>query len=170
MKVIVMLWLITAGFGVSCAVYEERKDRIKILKEMEQSLGKLAYFMYEWRMPTEEAFLKISKEAFPELNSFFAEVLEGIQRKDVNNLGDLWIVASNKLFERVLLENEIQELWRACFLNIPTEPEALQKSIEGKRRELQTYLMALQDKYKVEQKLVWTLGLCVSGFLCLIIW
>lgn len=170
MKWIVMLWLITAGLGISCAVYEERKSRIKLLKEMEQSLGKIAYFMYEWRMPTEEAFLKIIKEPFSMLNSFFIEVLEGIQKRTVENLGELWNTASDKLFEGVILEKEIKELWSDCFLNIPMEPEALHKSIGSKRDELQTYLMSLQDKYKVEQKLVWTLGVCVSGFLCLIIW
>lgn len=170
MKVIVMLWLMTAGVGISYAVYEERKNRIKLLKEMEESLGKLAYFMYEWRMPAEEAFLKMSKEAFPMLQSLFIEVLEGIQKRRVENLGELWNTASNKAFETMMLDEEIKELWCDCFLNIPIEPEALQKSIGSKRERLQTYLKELQDKYKVEQKLVWTLGLCVSGFLCLIIW
>ncbi len=170
MKLVIMLWLMTAGTGVSYAVYEERKNRLKLLNEMEQSLDKLAYFMYQWRMPAEEAFTKILKESFPMLQPFFSQVLEGIQKREVENLGELWLIKSKLFLETISLEKEIKEIWSACFLNIPMEPEDLQKTIHMKKQSIQTYLESLRDKYKMEQKLVWTLGVCASAFLCLIIW
>lgn len=169
MKMICMLWIMTAGVGISYAIYEERQHRLKLLCEMEKSLEKLAYFMYDWRMSTEEAFVKILKEPFPNLMSLFLEILEEIRKREVINLGVLWKQKSSTYFETTTLEKDIKETWCDLFLNIPMEPEDLKRSILGKRDHIKSYLGFLQDKYKEEQKLVWTLGLCASAFLCLII-
>lgn len=170
MKWIIMLWLLTAGFGVSYAVYEERTNRIKLLKEMEQSLGKLSYFMHEWRMPLEEALTQLLKESFPMFRSFYESVLEEVLQRKVENIGELWKRKSQDYFESTTLQKEIKEMWTDCFINIPMEPEALNNGLLYKREQLKAYLADLQDKYRMEQKLVWTFGLCMSVFLCLIIW
>ncbi len=170
MKLVIMLWLVTAGAGVSYAIYMERQNRLKLLNEMQQGLEKLVYFMYQWRMPAEEAFAKMVKEPFPMLHPFFTEMLEEIIKREVENLGDLWFSKSEIFFERTSIQKEIQEVWCNCFLNIPMEPGDLQRTILMKKEVIETYLKTLQDKYRVEQKLVWTLGLCTSAFLCLIIW
>lgn len=170
MKAIIMLWLMTAGLGVSYAIYEERKNRLKLLQEMEQSLGKLVYFMYQWRMPAEEAFTKMLRESFTMLHPFFVKVLEGIKRRNVENLGNLWKLESDNFFDATTMDKEIKEIWSNCFLNIPLEPEALQKSVLLIREEIQIHLESLRNKYKMEHRLIWTLGVCTSAFLCLIIW
>ena len=170
MKWIIMLWLFTAGFGISYAVYEERNHRIRLLKEMEQSLGKLAYFMYEWRLPLEEALTQMLKEPFPLFGCFYKKILEEVVKRNVGNIGELWEKNSLNYFQNISLQKTIKELWAGCFINIPMEPEELKKGLEHKREQLKAYLTDLQDKYKLEQKLVWTLGLCTSAFLCLIIW
>jgi len=159
-----------AGAGVSYAVYEERNNRVRLLKEMEQSLGKLAYYMCEWRMPLEEAFIDILKEPYPMLIPFYKSVLEDVLKRNVENMGELWKRKSEVFLENTSLEKAIKELWAGCLCNIPIEPEALKMGFQYKREQLQAYLTDLQDKYKVEQKMVWTLGLCTSAFLCLIIW
>lgn len=170
MKFIMMLWILTAGAGVSYAVYEERNNRIRVLKEMEQSLGKLRYFMYEWRMPFEEALTQILKESFPTFHTFYESVLSEVLKRECVNIGELWGEKSNDFLQGVSLHKQIRELWASCFTNIPMEPEALNNALEYKRAQLQAYLSDLQDKYKTEKKLVWTLGLFTSTFLCLIIW
>lgn len=169
MKFIIMLWLLTAGAGVSYAIHEERNNRIKLLKEMEQSLGKLTYYMYEWRMPFEEALAQMLKEPFPIFHIFYEKVLEEVLIRNRGNIDELWHEESRTFLQSTSIQKEVKELWATCFTNIPIEPDALQKCIEHKREQIQAYLFDLQDKYKVERKLVWTLGLCTSAFLCLII-
>ena len=55
MKVLLVIWLLSAGIGVSYSVISERKKRVEFLGTMEQDLKKLAYYMCEWRLPVEEA-------------------------------------------------------------------------------------------------------------------
>ena len=49
MKVLLVIWLFSAGIGVSYSVISERKNRIEFLSTMEQDLKELAYYMCEWR-------------------------------------------------------------------------------------------------------------------------
>ena len=169
MKGIIILWLLVAGTGVSYGIYEERNHRIKYLKEMEQSLAKLTYFMCEWRMPFEEALQQVLRERLPMMRSFYEVVLEDVLKRTSATIGDLWYENGMKYLKDIAIQTDIKELWSGCFENIPLEPEALKVGLEHKRNELKAYLQTLQVKYKTEQKLVWTLGVCSSAFLCLMI-
>ena len=169
MKWIIILWLLIAGTGVSYGIYEERNHRIKCLKEMELSLGKLTYFMCEWRMSFEEALHQILRERLPMMRSFYEMVLEDVLKRSSATIGELWYENGMKYLKDIAIQTEMKELWLGCFDNIPLEPEALKVCLNHKRNELNAYLEALQDKYKTEQKLVWTLGVCSSAFLCLMI-
>ena len=62
MKVLLVIWLLSAGIGVSYSVISERKKRVEFLGTMEQDLKKLAYYMCEWRLPVEEAVGRMLKE------------------------------------------------------------------------------------------------------------
>ena len=69
MKWAVFIWLLAAGMGVSCSIVTERQKKIRFLKEVEYSLRKLTYYMYQWRMPIKEAlanftFGKVGKWIF----------------------------------------------------------------------------------------------------------
>ena len=169
MKWIIILWLLIAGTGVSYGIYEERNHRIKCLKEMELSLGKLTYFMCEWRMSFEEALHQILRERLPMMRSFYEIVLEDVLKRSSATIGELWYENGMKYLKDIAIQTEMKALWSGCFENIPLEPEALKVGLNHKRNELNAYLEALQDKYKTEQKLVWTLGVCSSAFLCLMI-
>ena len=50
------------------------------------------------------------------------------------------------------------------------EPEALNKRLTERAERIADYVLELQEKYKGEQKLVFTMGFFVSAFFCLILW
>ena len=62
MKWLITVWLLAAGTGVSYSIVTERKNMLQRLKEMEHSMRRLAYYMYQWRMPVKEAVEHAAKE------------------------------------------------------------------------------------------------------------
>lgn len=170
MKWIIAIWLICAGSGVSFSVVSERKRRVDLLKEMENSLKKLTYYMYQWKMPVEEAFKHVAGEEKGRLKEFYRIMHEALTEKTAENLGDLWQENSSRYLEKEKLERTVWTKWQECFLHIPMEPEALNKRLLLRAEEINAYRVELEGKYKGEQKLVLTLGVFVGAFLCLILW
>ena len=170
MKFIIMLWLLMGGCGISYAVYEERKKRLQLLKEMIQSLEKMAYFMCVWRMPLEEALAQMQNVPLPILHSFYQDILEEVLARREENVGTLWQRKSESFFSFASLSLPIKELWSASFINLGMEPEVIKSNFDYKIAELRVYFTEFEEKYKTEGRLVWTLGVCASLFLCLIIW
>ncbi len=170
MKWLVAVWLLCAGIGVSFSVVKERKARIKLLKEMEHSLKKLAYYMYQWKMPAEEAFRHVAKEGKGVLSGFFQAIHTSLEEKKAENLSDLWQEKSNLHIEWKNLQESAWLSWQDCFFHIPMEPEALNKSVILRAEEIAACRAGLEEKYKGEQKLVLTMGIFIGAFICLVLW
>lgn len=170
MRFIAMLWLVTAGAGCSYAILQERQEKLNLLKEMEYSLEKLAYFMYQWKMPVEEAFHHVAEEEYGMLRVFYQKLTEELDRRKAGNLGVLWKEKSNLIWQNWKLSKNLETLWNSLFLHMPMEPERLYTTLRQKTEEIAEVRRELQEKYKGEQKLVWTLGVSASVFLCLILW
>lgn len=170
MKFIAILWLVTAGAGCSYAILQERRDKITLLKEMEHSLEKLAYFMYQWKMPVEEAFCHVAEEENGMLRGFYQELTEELDKREAGNLGCLWQKKSMQIWQHWKMSQPLEKLWSELFLHMPMEYERLHTILEQKTEEIAGHRKELQDKYKGEQKLVWTLGISAGVFLGLILW
>ena len=169
MKVLLVIWLLSAGIGVSYSVISERKKRIECLGTMEQDLKKLAYYMCEWRLPVEEAVGRMIKED-SQFGVFYEAIHKRIRERYVDDFGELWCEESKGLLTGVSLSEEIKILWRDTFSQIPMEPEAVKRQLYLKSEMLSEKRRALEEKYKGEQRLVLSMGFFVSAFLCLILW
>ncbi len=170
MKWFIMVWLFTAAIGSSYSIMRERNMRLTLLKEMAGSLHKLTYYMYRFKMPAEEAFRHVAEEQAGCLKEFFWEMQHMLQNKSADGIADLWQSKSQILEQQVKLPEGVRQIWENCFVHIPGEPEALNRSLTAKAEELENYRKELQQKYMGEQKLVLTLGAFASAFFCLILW
>lgn len=170
MKWFMVIWLLTAGIGFSFSVVTERKKELQFLKEMEHSLARLAYYMYQWRMPVEEAVAHTCEEEKGVLLDFYKSIIFYLKERQTEDLGQLWQEKSKELFQKIKLSEEIKKLWQECFFHIPTEPEALHKRLSLRIEEIEAHRISMQEKYKSEQRLVLTMGFFTSAFLCLILW
>lgn len=169
-KWVIMIWLLIAGVGNSFSIMKERKQRLSLLKEMEESLHKMIYYMYRFKMPVEEAFRHVAEEQKEELKEFFLEMHHMLQNKTVDNMGDLWQENSKRIEREISLPGEVRQIWENCFTHIPEEPEGLRHSLIRKAEEIKHLREDLKEKYESEQKLVLTLGVFASAFFCLILW
>lgn len=170
MKWMVVIWLLSAGVGLSYSVVKERNRQVEFLRQMEHSLRQLAYFMHQWRMPVEEAVRHVAKEENGILFAFYSEMLHALADRRVEDFGRLWQEKSICLLQKEKFPDEIKKLWSDSFLHIPMEPEALNRRLILRTEEINSHLADMQEKYKGEQKLVLTLGFFTSAFLCLILW
>ena len=169
MKVLMVIWLLSAGIGVSYSVIMERKKQTEYLRTMESDLKKLAYYMCEWRMPVEEAIEKMLKE---ELNFglFYKAVHKSIMERNVNDFGKLWQKESKILLSDIKLGESIKTLWQDCFFHMPMDPEAVKRQLLLKSELFLEKRKELEEKYKGEQRVVLSMGFFASSFLCLILW
>lgn len=170
MKWLIAIWLLCAGAGVSFSIIKERTCRITLLKEMEQSLKKLAYYMYQWKMPAEEAFRHVAVEEQGGLFCFYQAMYTSLTEKKAENLSALWQEKSSLYIDRRDLQEKVWLYWQECFSHIPMEPEALNKRLFLRAEEIAACRAGLEEKYKGEQKLVLTLGLFTGAFICLVLW
>ena len=168
-KWIVVVWLLIAGAGVSYSIVAERRKEIRHLKKMEHSLKRLAYYMYHWRMPIREAVEQTAKEEEGVLYSFYEGVKRGLEERKIQDFGTLWKEESSLLWQQKLPDC-IKKIWSNGFVHIPMEPEALHRRLTQKADEIAEYTEKLQEKYKGEQRMVFTMGFFVSAFLCLMLW
>ena len=169
MKVLLVIWLLSAGIGVSYSVILERKKRIEFLGIMEQDLKKLAYYMCEWRMPVEESLGRMKKES-SRFSMFYEAIHKRIQERYIDDFGKLWCEESKRLLTGVTLSEEIKILWKDTFFHIPMEPEAVKRQLHLRSEMFSEKRRVLEEKYKGEQRLVLSMGFFVSAFLCLILW
>ncbi len=169
MKVLIVIWLLSAGIGVSYSVIIERKKQTEYLKTMESDLKKLAYYMCEWRMPVEEAIGKMLKEEL-KFSSFYKAIHKRLIERNVNDFGKLWQEESKILLADIMLGEDIKTLWQDCFFHMPMEPEAVKRQLILKSEMLFEKRKSLEEKYKGEQRVVLSMGFFASAFLCLILW
>lgn len=173
MKWLVAVWLLVAGVGVSYSVVAERRNTLHQLGEMEHSLKRLAYYMYQWRMPVKDAVAHVAKEEQEFLHGFYLGIQEKLVKRQTEDFGILWQEESCRMWKRMCpgkRREEIRKIWSDCFVHIPMEPEALNKRLTERAEKIADYTMELQEKYKGEQRLVFTMGFFVSAFFCLILW
>ena len=170
MKWFVAVWLLCAGLGVSFSVVKERRARITLLKEMEHSLKKLAYYMYQWKMPAEEAFRHVARDEKGGLSHFFQAMHTSLEEKKAENLSVLWQEKSSLHIDKKNLLESAWVSWQECFFHIPMEPEALNRSLILRAEEIAACRAGLEEKYMGEQKLVLTLGIFTGAFICLVLW
>ena len=170
MRWVIVIWLLCAGAGASFSIVKERSRQILLLKQMEQSLRQLVYYMHQWRMPVEEAVRHTAKGENGILLAFYTEVLKNLSDRHAEDFGKIWQEKSKLLGQQEKIPKEVMKLWCDSFLHIPMEPEALKHRLSLRIEEMNTYRITLQEKYKGEQKLVMALGLFASTFICLILW
>ena len=168
MKWLITVWLLAAGTGVSYSIVTERKNMLQRLKEMEHSMRRLAYYMYQWRMPVKEAVEHAAKEEQGVLREFYMNVQRALAEKQTEDFGVLWQENSRQLGRQ--LPEKIKKIWSGCFIHFSMEPEGLKKQLEERAEKIADYTRELQEKYKGEQRLVFTMGFFASAFLCLILW
>ena len=169
MKWMLVIWLLSAGVGLSYSVIAERRRQLVLLKNMEHSLRQVTYYMHQWRMPVEEVIKKMIKES-DMLQGFYTAMQVKISEKHVDDFGTLWQEESEKLLCAEKIPEEIKGLWGNCFVQMPMEPEAVKQRLILKCDELNRKREELEAKYKGEQRLVLTMGFFTSAFLCLILW
>ena len=168
MKWLVVVWLLTAGVGASYSIVAERKEKLNQLTDMEHSLRRLAYYMYQWRLPIKEVISFAAKEEKELLQTFYVELKEVLEQQKTEDFSVLWREVGERWFKNV--PEEMQILWMESFEHIPTESEALYRHLSERAQRMKDYTKALQEKYKGEQRLVFTMGFFVSAFFCLILW
>lgn len=169
MKMMLVIWLLSAGVGVSYSVISERKKQVECLNAMYQDLKKLAYYMCDWRMPVEEAIKQMIKEGGL-FGCFYEAIHKKIKGRHVDDFGALWREESKDLLRGIKLIEETKMIWRDCFFHMPMEPEAVKRQLYLKSEALVEKKRALEAKYRQEQRLVLSMGFFVSAFLCLILW
>lgn len=188
MKCFVVVWLLLAGIGVSYSIVAERQRKVRLLKEMGHSLNRLAYYMYQWRMPVKEAIAHVAKEEKGILCEFYKKLGDTLAERQVEDFGILWQEQSNSLWKEQSSElvlgkahrgsvtginsgyKEIWAAWSDTFINLPMEAEALKRMLLLRAEEIEARSVEIEQKYKGEQKLVFTMGFFVSAFFCLIFW
>ena len=168
MKWFVVAWLFTAGIGMSYSIAAERNKKIHQLVDMEQSLKRLAYYMFQWHLPVKEAIAFTAKEENEILRVFYNELQESLEQRKSEDFSLLWRENGARWFENV--PEEIRILWMESFENIPLESETLYRRLSERAQKMKEFTQELQQKYKGEQKIVFTMGVFVSAFLCLILW
>lgn len=174
MKWFAALWLLCAGVGISYSIVKERKYRIVQLEQMADTLKKLAYYMYQWKMPLKEALEHTYKEEQSWLQEFYTALIQEVKIRTKEDFGTIWLEQSKQFLEKqhalTGISKEIRDIWQESFLHIPMQPEALWHSLIQKAEKIMLYKKTLQETYKQEQRLVFTMGFFVSAFLCLIFW
>ncbi len=168
-KTVLVIWILAGGAGISYSVITERRNRLLLLKTMEYCLKLTAYYMYDWRMPVEEMIKKVSEEAGV-FTSFYQNVGREISEKNAQNFGEIWKAEGRAFLKEKKISEDIKGLWAELFLHMPMEPEGVNKKVLLKYDELRKKRADLEERYKGEQRLVFTMGLFVSAFLCLILW
>lgn len=177
MKWLLSIWLLTAGIGVSYHVVVERRQKIKFLKEMEQSIGKMAYYMYQWHMPMKEVLFQMAREEKGILKTYYGKLRSALEEHKTEDFGRLWKEQSYSLWQEKCGERncfgrsfgqEIRDVWAEAFFNMPMEPKAINRELQLRMDQIKIHREALEEKYKGEQKLVFTMGFFVSAFFCLI--
>ena len=168
MKWFAVAWLLVAGMGMSYCIVSERNKKIHRLTAMEQSLKRLAYYMFQWHLPVKEAIAFTLKEEKEILQVFYTKLQEVLEQQSAEDFSDLWKEQGEKLFENV--PQEMRILWMESFENIPSESEALYSRLLERAQKIREYTQELHQKYKGEQKLVFAMGFFVSAFFCLILW
>ena len=169
MKWALVIWLLSAGVGLSYSVIAERRRQIVFLKAMEYSLKQLAYYMYQWRMPVEELIKQMIKEE-QLLKHFYMAIQQKLLEKHVENFGTIWQTESVNMLKKERIPENTKVLWQDLFLHMPLEPEGVHKKLLLKCSELTAKREEIEEKYKSEQRLVFTMGFFTSAFLCLILW
>lgn len=176
MKWFLVLWLLTAGAGISVHTIKEREERLLFLGQLQQSLSQMAYYMYQWRMPVEEAVGRLCREEEAQkLQDFYAGILQKVLERKKESLGQIWQMECRRLFgtDRLWKQAEMKQakrLWCEAFLYIPMEPEALRESLLYRAKEIGRIQSCMEEKYKGEQRLVMALGIFSGAFLCLMLW
>ena len=169
MKGILVIWLLSAGIGISYSIVSERRKRIETIRNMEEDLKQFSYYMCEWILPVEEVLKEMIKR-----NGVFVEVYKNIYRaiceKRDTVFCDLWITESEKALRNMHVGKQIKTMWENIFLNMPMEPMALRQYLDFRNKQLSETRIGLEEKYRSEQKLVLSMGFFVSAFLCLILW
>ena len=102
------------------------------------------------------------------MQKFYLGLHETLVQQQTEDFDMLWQEESGKIWNHI--PEEIQRIWNESFVNIPMEPEALNKRLTERAERIADYVLELQEKYKGEQKLVFTMGFFVSAFFCLILW
>lgn len=180
MKWAVFIWLLAAGMGVSCSIVTERQKKIRFLKEVEYSLRKLTYYMYQWRMPIKEAIYHMAREEKGSFQSYYINLGEVLEARQAEDFGKLWKEQSKALWKEEMREylslgtegryEEVRVLWEDAFMNLPMEVEELNRRLLFRMEDMKAHRAELEKKYKGEQKLVFAMGIFVSTFFCLIFW
>ncbi len=169
MKVILSVWIVSAGIGTAYSIVSERSRQIILLKTMEYTMGQLAYYMYQWHLPVEETLKKIIEEE-NQVTSFIKIIYQKICDKESAALGEVWQEKSRSWLKNEKLPEDMKVLWTGLFLHMPMEPKGVYDKLLLKQEELTGKRKELELKYKNERRLVLAMGFFASTFLCLILW
>ena len=154
MKWLISIWMLTAGMGVSYHVVAERQQKIKFFREMEQSLGQLAYYIYQWRMPMKEILSHMVQEETGVLQSYYRKLVEAMEGNQAENFGRLWKEQSNSLWREKCKarecwgrksECEIKDVWTEAFTHMPMEPEVLKRELYIRIDRMKEYREAMEE-------------------------
>lgn len=174
MKWIAVIWLFCGGIGVSYSTIRERKKCIQQLEFLEYQLEKLADYMVQWHMPLQEALELLRKEKAGFLEVFYTNMIQELQERKKQDFGKIWKAESERLWKEQhalqRVSSEIKTIWTESFTAMPLQPEAVYKRLIQRKEAIETYRLQLQETYRQEQKLVFTMGFFVSAFFCLIFW
>ena len=140
MKYFIAVWLLTAGMGVSYSIVAERNKKLHQLVAMEQSLKRLAYYMYQWNLPVKEAIAFTVKEEKEVLRAFYAKLQEVLEQHKMEDFSVLWKEMGERWFANV--PEEMQILWKESFDNIPMESEMLYRRLSEQAQKM----FALENK------------------------
>ena len=170
MKWIIMIWVVVAGIGVSVSILKERNERLVVLREMQEYLEKLNYYMYHFKMPLEESVRHVSETGNHYFKDFLEEVGQALRSKSAEHVGTLWQEKSQAILQKSKLPKEAERIWTNLFLDLPGDPEILERHMAAKAEELKQCKDILKVKYMGEQKMVLVLGALAGAFFCLILW
>lgn len=174
----VMLWLVTAGGGISYSMIKERKQQLLELEQMETIICRLAYYMCRWQMTAGEAVDKVCEEQEGIWKQFLEEVCRGMKERSEDSLCTLWQEKTKLVLEKPMKADKTKgrksrqdfALWYGLFVNTPMEPEELNRRLGMEAKKLAHMRGELSQKYKKEQRLIGSLGVFGGAFLCLILW
>lgn len=174
MKWIAMIWLFCGGIGVSYSTIRERKRCLQQLAHLAYQLEMIAYYVMQWKMPLLEALQLTAKEEHGFLTSFYANMIQELQERKKQDFGNIWKDESEQLWKEQsalrLISEEVKLIWSESFIAMPMQPEAVYKRLIQRKEAIEVYRAKLQETYRQEQKLVFTMGFFVSAFFCLIFW
>lgn len=174
MKWVAVIWLFCGGIGVSYSMIKERNMCIRQLTHLEDQLEMIAYYVMQWRMPLQEALQLAAKEEDGFLTQFYTNVIQALQERQKQDFGQIWKEESEKIWQEQealrQVSKEIKYIWTETFVAMPLQPEAVCKRLIQRKDAIEAYRVKLQETYRKEQKLVFTMGFFVSAFFCLIFW